>query len=138
MEILIDSGFGRVGDIAAALALGRQGGADRARSPVWAAAADEACMRHRIDIFARRLCMTTQLRGARGTAIRAAVAQAPHRQPQPGQAITHFAHVEHRRLVGPVCAPVRISALVTSGDSWRSSAIGASRTDHRHRMVRSV
>ena len=52
LEILIDSGFGRVGDIAAALALGRQGGADRTRPPVWAAAADEACMRHRIDIFA--------------------------------------------------------------------------------------
>ena len=64
LEVLVDSGFRRGGDIAAALALGARAVMVGRVHLYGLAAAGEAGVRHCIDILARELRMTMQLAGA--------------------------------------------------------------------------
>lgn len=64
VEVLVDSGFRRGGDIAAALALGARAVLLGRAHLYGLAAAGEAGVRHCIDILARELRMTMQLAGA--------------------------------------------------------------------------
>jgi L-lactate dehydrogenase (cytochrome) len=68
LEILIDSGFRRGSDIAAALALGARAVLVGRAHLYGLAAAGEAGVRHCIDILAQELRMTMQLCGARSIA----------------------------------------------------------------------
>ncbi len=68
LEILIDSGFRRGSDIAAALALGARAVLIGRAHLYGLAAAGEAGVRHCIDILAQELRMTMQLCGARSIA----------------------------------------------------------------------
>jgi L-lactate dehydrogenase (cytochrome) len=65
LEVLVDSGFRRGSDIAAALALGARAVLIGRAHLYGLAAAGEAGVRHCIDILARELRMTMQLCGAR-------------------------------------------------------------------------
>ena len=65
LEVLVDSGFRRGSDIAAALALGARAVLVGRAHLYGLAAAGEAGVRHCIDILARELRMTMQLCGAR-------------------------------------------------------------------------
>jgi isopentenyl diphosphate isomerase/L-lactate dehydrogenase-like FMN-dependent dehydrogenase len=66
--VLVDSGFRRGSDIAAALALGARGVLVGRAYLYGLAAAGEAGVRHCIDILAKELRMTMQLCGARSVA----------------------------------------------------------------------
>ena len=68
LEVLVDSGFRRGSDIAAALALGARAVLVGRAHLYGLAAAGEAGVRHCIDILARELRMTMQLCGARSIA----------------------------------------------------------------------
>jgi L-lactate dehydrogenase (cytochrome) len=68
LEVLIDSGFRRGSDIAAALALGARAVLIGRAHLYGLAAAGEAGVRHCIDILAQELRMTMQLCGARSVA----------------------------------------------------------------------
>jgi L-lactate dehydrogenase (cytochrome) len=68
LEVLVDSGFRRGSDIAAALALGAKAVLVGRAHLYGLAAAGEAGVRHCIDILARELRMTMQLCGARSIA----------------------------------------------------------------------
>jgi L-lactate dehydrogenase (cytochrome) len=68
LEVLIDSGFRRGSDIAAALALGANAVLIGRAHLYGLAAAGEAGVRHCIDILAQELRMTMQLCGARSVA----------------------------------------------------------------------
>jgi L-lactate dehydrogenase (cytochrome) len=68
LEVLIDSGFRRGSDIAAALALGARAVLVGRAHLYGLAAAGEAGVRHCIDILAQELRMTMQLCGARSIA----------------------------------------------------------------------
>lgn len=68
LEVLIDSGFRRGSDIAAALALGARAVLIGRAHLYGLAAAGEAGVRHCIDILAQELRMTMQLCGARSIA----------------------------------------------------------------------
>lgn len=68
LEVLVDSGFRRGSDIAAALALGARGVLVGRAHLYGLAAAGEAGVRHCIDILAQELRMTMQLCGARSVA----------------------------------------------------------------------
>ena len=68
LEVLVDSGFRRGSDIAAALALGARGVLIGRAHLYGLAAAGEAGVRHCIDILAQELRMTMQLCGVRDLA----------------------------------------------------------------------
>jgi len=68
LEVLVDSGFRRGSDIAAALALGAKAVLVGRAHLYGLAAAGEAGVRHCIDILAQELRMTMQLCGARSVA----------------------------------------------------------------------
>jgi L-lactate dehydrogenase (cytochrome) len=91
LEVLIDSGFRRGSDIAAALALGARAVLVGRAHLYGLAAAGEAGVRHCIDILAHELRMTMQLCGARSVAEldrRLIRIRAPAAATRPGEAST--------------------------------------------------